>query len=448
MRGDLISCLTHMAAWATSVEENPEYCAMLRQRGVDVVCEGLNRENAHRVLPTADVYYLWIGPEINFEIAKVVDDTLRDRGARARVFWPFDQEGSGGLRHLPAQLAALKSEGYGCSGTVQRVFFDETAWVEARQDECLGSGHVSYDKEFAGRHGHWGIFHMLSFEAGLNKSESETRCAGQAAQHEAHAHEVHDQTETSRNVQQQQVTDDGQVSQLQRPRRNQDAMLGPRCAAVPKFEVIDTFDIRAPMAVAERLAELAHNRSYVEIGSRHGDIFECVAHHAARAAVVEADASYCAILRERMRYVPHASVRCPAMFPKDSGTLHADVYYTWIAPAVALNLLHELRGRVRHAATFVTIVFPRSNYTATSDNPVHLWEGIHLGTLATRLTLAPFDETATMTHLPQHLQRRRVRQHVAILEFGLGEERPKWEGVRSLQSEPSGELRDALLAQN
>ena len=125
-----------------------------------------------------------------------------------------------------------------------------------------------------------------------------------------------------------------------------------------KFEVIDTFDIRAPMAVAERLAELAHNRSYVEIGSRHGDIFECVAHHAARAAVVEADASYCAILRERMRYVPHASVRCPAMFPKDSGTLHADVYYTWIAPAVALNLLHELRGRVRHAATFVTIVFP------------------------------------------------------------------------------------------
>ena len=45
------------------------------------------------------------------------------------------------------------------------------------------------------------------------------------------------------------------------------------------------------------------------------------------------------------------------MFPKDSGTLHADVYYTWIAPAVALNLLHELRGRVRHAATFVTIVF-------------------------------------------------------------------------------------------
>jgi len=46
-----------------------------------------------------------------------------------------------------------------------------------------------------------------------------------------------------------------------------------------------------------------------------------------------------------------------------------------------------------------------------------------------------------MTHLQQvlqhlqrqHLQRRRVQQHVAILEFDFGEERPKWKGVRSLE---------------
>lgn len=92
---------------------------------------------------------------------------------------------------------------------------------------------------------------------------------------------------------------------------------------------------------------------------------------------------------------------------------------------------------MRHAATFLRddgSYFREATSTTLSPPttlPCPFVGGHHLATLATRVTLAPFDEAATMTHLQQvlqhlqrqHLQRRRVQQHVAILEFDFGEER-------------------------
>jgi hypothetical protein len=58
--GDLFSCLARFAKRSWAVEMDPKYCAALRAKGFEVACEKLTEENAVRVLPDADVYFMWM----------------------------------------------------------------------------------------------------------------------------------------------------------------------------------------------------------------------------------------------------------------------------------------------------------------------------------------------------------------------------------------------------
>ena len=52
---------------------------------------------------------------------------------------------------------------------------------------------------------------------------------------------------------------------------------------------------------------------------------------------------------------------------------------------------------MRRDSRFVTICYPASYYAAVKDNPVHLWEGVHLASMASRARILPFHETARIT---------------------------------------------------
>ena len=177
MRGDLVACLAAISN-ATSIEENTDYCENLRRRGVNVVCERLNSANALRVLPPADVYYVWIDPDTNIALARLIDATLRARGVRGKVFFPMDQEGmDDSMGKIGGQLAEIRGMHYGCSGKVERVFFDEERLVRNRREPCPDMPRlVDYSHPFALRHGHFGIFHVLSFEAGLPVEKRHQSC--------------------------------------------------------------------------------------------------------------------------------------------------------------------------------------------------------------------------------------------------------------------------------
>ena len=212
------------------------------------------------------------------------------------------------------------------------------------------------------------------------------------------------------------------------------------CAAVADFRVLDTYDTRAPMVVAEQLVRLARGKRYVEIGSRRGDILACVSHYALASHVYEAHGPYCGALLERAAAAasstsPRVSVHCPEFF--QPSTLQkadqADVYYSWISPPVAWELLKGLysgvrSGDVRRHAVFATIVFPRSHYERVGDDAVYLWKGVQLASLASRVHLVPFGERSLVNargDTDEGTQMVHVNDTVAFLEFDLSEQR--WE---------------------
>jgi hypothetical protein len=59
--GDIFTCLSRLARSrrVVAVEKEPEYCAALRSRGSEVVCEEINAKTVHRALPDGDVYFMW-----------------------------------------------------------------------------------------------------------------------------------------------------------------------------------------------------------------------------------------------------------------------------------------------------------------------------------------------------------------------------------------------------
>lgn len=209
--------------------------------------------------------------------------------------------------------------------------------------------------------------------------------------------------------------------------------VGAACAAVPDFRVLDTYDTRAPMVVAEQLVRLARGKRYVEIGSRRGDILACVSHYARESLVYESHEPYCASLRDRAtnrgeHTSSPVSVRCPELFRPDVSPPVADVYYSWITAPVAWDLVRGLRQAVRAgtlpaSGVFTTIVFPLSHYRLVGDNAVYLWKGVELASLASRVHLVPFSEMSEIHVVDKEKHLQHVNDTVAILEFDLAEKR-------------------------
>ena len=72
-----------------------------------------------------------------------------------------------------------------------------------------------------------------------------------------------------------------------------------RCLALRNFTPVDTFPTRSPLIVADHLIPLVRGKTFVEIGTRNGDLFECVQNFAKRSYAIEMDRPYCAMLRAR-----------------------------------------------------------------------------------------------------------------------------------------------------
>ena len=171
--GDLSTCLSHFARKVIVVEAETPYCAALRARNLTVLCHRVTRENV-ALLPTADVYFWWMFPSLNLELARMVHSAMVARNRSAKVYFPVDTMGivpgaPRDIKQVYEQLEALRSARFGHSGAVERVFFDET--LDDRQAELgepvAAEGNVaSYAHEFYGRYGRWGVLHMLSARVG------------------------------------------------------------------------------------------------------------------------------------------------------------------------------------------------------------------------------------------------------------------------------------------
>jgi hypothetical protein len=151
--------------------------------------------------------------------------------------------------------------------------------------------------------------------------------------------------------------------------------------------------------------------------------------------VYEGEAAYCSAIKSRISTaLSNVTVRCPEIFAP-SVMFGADVYYTWINPPRAWDLLHVLRqgvrdGTVGRTAVFATICFPVSHYRRVGDNAIHIWRGVQMASLASRVTLVPFRELSRIT--VRGGDSRVVDEKVAFLEFDLADDR--WDEITDLVS--------------
>lgn len=201
------------------------------------------------------------------------------------------------------------------------------------------------------------------------------------------------------------------------------------CLAVPEYNVLDTYNTRVPLSIAAALAQLSANRSFVEIGTRKGDIFLCVSHLASRTMVIEAKQEYCSHLFRRAEHRARVSrrsvqVKCPEFFPH-GGVEHADadVIFSWMGPTIEMTILQQLlkgvrAGRIRSTAMFYTMVnaLP-SNYISTGAVPKNLWMDVDLARYASRVYAVPFEEDAVI--MSNRVEKRHVKGTMTLLEFHL-----------------------------
>ena len=185
----------------------------------------------------------------------------------------------------------------------------------------------------------------------------------------------------------------------------------------PGFKPKDTYNTRAPIMVADLLSHLAENNTFVEIGTRRGDIFTCVAHYATHTTVVEADAAYCDGLRKRAEASDASiTVQCPVMFGTACGDSHtptgctksdkkyeifdADIYYAWMTPRIdfeVLKVLHQAvkDGKIRQSAIFAAYSTPLPKLGARA---VNLWPELDLSSRAARAYKFTWEEDAFPMH--------------------------------------------------
>ena len=139
----------------------------------------------------------------------------------------------------------------------------------------------------------------------------------------------------------------------------------------------------------DHVATLARGKRFVELGSRNGDLIDCVSRFTASAVSIEADPDYC---RHLSRRAIHSHGRFTSLcfaFP-DGRTPDADIFYAWINHYLTLPFLKGLRGLqdrgvVRAEAQFALFFsgksWPKEWHCAASLKP-----------FADSVTRIPFDE--------------------------------------------------------
>ena len=76
----------------------------------------------------------------------------------------------------------------------------------------------------------------------------------------------------------------------------------PSFATAPsicRFATADEYPIRSPMVVADYIISQTAGKSYVEVGTRQGDLFKCIQPYTRHAFAIEMEQNYCHALRRR-----------------------------------------------------------------------------------------------------------------------------------------------------
>ena len=164
------------------------------------------------------------------------------------------------------------------------------------------------------------------------------------------------------------------------------------CQRILQGRVQDPVPIRTSFAVMERVAEMAANRTFVEIGSRHGDLIECVSHFTRGTAVsIEGDSKYCGELARRASLSTNRWTSTCAIFSRDLRPVpQAELYFTWVQHFLdvpLLNVLYELQ----RAAMVPEYVEFAMGFSGKEHLP-ELNCFRRLSRFATRFVVAPYHE--------------------------------------------------------
>jgi len=153
---------------------------------------------------------------------------------------------------------------------------------------------------------------------------------------------------------------------------------GSACLSLPQYHATDPYPMRAPLVVADFLADAVKQggagASYAEIGTRDGDIIDCVSQltPGVRAVGIERSARRCETLRQRARgrfEVTEASLNssnCADVLPR------ASVFYFWIGiDALNLDFVRDIHSVMRARGERAT-VYVGYDWNRPSDREVFM----------------------------------------------------------------------------
>ena len=128
------------------------------------------------------------------------------------------------------------------------------------------------------------------------------------------------------------------------------------CSTQPGYQrTSNVFPIRSPLLVADWLIPKVAGKTYVEIGTRDGDIFDCVSPHAKHAIAIEMDQDYCKSIRAKGQTVVCSQLNA-------SSARHilptADVYFWWIYNKYNLPITRWIDTELRRRGQRGTVYFP------------------------------------------------------------------------------------------
>lgn len=117
--------------------------------------------------------------------------------------------------------------------------------------------------------------------------------------------------------------------------------------------------VRASYAAMDFVASVARAKRFVEVGSRRGDVIECISHYSSHATSIEADKRYCEVLRKRAH---ESNGRWSSICDIFSGSLTnippGEVFFAWVPSDLDVAFLFALRelqsrGAVPKTAKFL-----------------------------------------------------------------------------------------------
>ena len=87
--GEISNCMAQFASKVTVIEFDPEQCAYLLSRGLNVLCTKIDGANVITVLPLADVYHWWTSPRGYERFAKFVNTRVLRANRTAIIYIDF-----------------------------------------------------------------------------------------------------------------------------------------------------------------------------------------------------------------------------------------------------------------------------------------------------------------------------------------------------------------------